>query len=108
MLESRSKSSHLGRRVAVAVIATTVQGVMPCERTAMGLALLAKLLSATFLMHSTSGSPGCFALRNTLGFSWGCTLLCLGFEVCTLLFFNHLSIASRSGNNVRVDSGTVE
>ncbi len=43
--------------LAVAVIATTVQCVMRRERTAMGLALLAKLLTATLLGDSTSGSP---------------------------------------------------
>jgi hypothetical protein len=59
------------------------------ERTAMGLALLAKLLTGTLLRDSTSGSPGRFALRVTLGFDWGCTALCLGFEVCTSLFFHH-------------------
>ena len=35
--------------LAIAVIATTVQDVMCHERTAMGLALLAKLLTATLL-----------------------------------------------------------
>jgi hypothetical protein len=43
--------------LAVAVIATTVQGVMRRERAAMGLASLAKLLTATLLGDSTSGSP---------------------------------------------------
>jgi hypothetical protein len=75
--------------LTVAVIATTVQDVMHRERTAMGLALLAKLLTATLLRDSTSGSPGHFALRVTLGFGWGCTTLCLGFEVRILLFFHH-------------------
>ncbi len=63
---------------------------MRCERTAMGLASLEKLLTATLLRGSTSGSPGRFALRVTLGFGWGCTTLCLGFEVRTSLFFHHL------------------
>ena len=43
--------------LAIAVIATTVQGVMRRERTAMGLASLAKLLTATLLGDSSSGSP---------------------------------------------------
>ncbi len=49
--------------LAVAVIAMTVQGVMRCERIAMGLALLAKFRHATLLRDSTSWSPGCFAVR---------------------------------------------
>ena len=48
--------------LAVAVISTTVQGVMHCERTAMGLALLAKLLTATVLRDSTSWAPRRLAL----------------------------------------------
>jgi hypothetical protein len=75
--------------LAVAVIATTVQGVMHCEWTTMGLALLAKLLTATLLRDLTSGSPGRFVLRVTLGFGWDCTALCLGFEVRTSFFFHH-------------------
>jgi hypothetical protein len=77
-------------RLAVAVKVTTVQGVMRHERTAMGFALLAKLLTATLLRDLTRGSLGCFALRFTLGFGWGCTALCPGFEVRTSLFFHHL------------------
>jgi hypothetical protein len=42
--------------LAVAVIATIVQGVMHRERTAMGLASLAKLLTVTLLGDLTSGS----------------------------------------------------
>jgi hypothetical protein len=66
----------------------------------MGLASLAKLLSATFLRDSTSRAPGRLALWVSLGLRWGCTAL--SFSTMT-----H-SIASRSGNKVRVDSGTVE
>ncbi len=58
------------------------------ERTAMGLALLAKLLTVTLLKDSTSRSLGRFALRVTLGFGWGCIALPFCLEVCTLLF-NH-------------------
>jgi hypothetical protein len=76
--------------LAVSVLATTVQGVMHRERTAMGLALLAELLTATLFRDLTSWSPGRFALRVTLGFGWGCTALCLCFEVHTSLFFHHL------------------
>jgi hypothetical protein len=75
--------------LAIAVIATTVQDVMHHEMTAMGLASLAKLLTATLLRDSTSGSPGRFALKVTFGFGWGCTALCLGFEVRTSLLFHH-------------------
>ncbi len=74
--------------LAIAVIATAVQDVMRRGRTAMGLALLAKLLTATPLRDSTSRPPGRFALRVTLGFGRGCTALCLCLEVHTLIFFH--------------------
>ncbi len=45
-----------------AVIATAVQGVVRCEGSTMDLALLAKLLSVTFLRDSTSQAPGRLAL----------------------------------------------
>jgi hypothetical protein len=74
--------------LAIAVIATAVQGIMRRERTAMGLALLAKLFAATLLRDSTSQPPGRFVLRVALGFGWGCTALPFCLEVPTLLF-NH-------------------
>ncbi len=79
------------KRLAIAVVAMSVQGVMHCERTAMGLAFLAKLLTATRLRDSTSRPPRRFALRVTLGFGWGFTTLPFCLEVCTLLF-NHDSL----------------
>jgi hypothetical protein len=74
--------------LAIAVIAMAVQGVVHRERTTMGLALLAKLLTATFLRDSTSRPPRRFVLRVTLGFGWSYTALPFCLEVCTLLF-NH-------------------
>jgi hypothetical protein len=71
-----------------AVIATAVQGVVRCERTAMGLATLAKLLTAAFLRDSTSLAPRCLALWVTFGFRWGCTAFSFPLEVCTFLL-NH-------------------
>ncbi len=69
--------------LTIAVIATAVQGVVRCEGTPMGLALLAKLLSATFLRDSISRAPGCLALWVSLGLGWGCTALSFCLEVCT-------------------------
>jgi hypothetical protein len=43
--------------LTIAVIATAVQGVVRCEGSAMGLALLAKLLTVTLLRDSTSRTP---------------------------------------------------
>jgi hypothetical protein len=45
------------------------------EGTAMGLATLAKLLTATLLRDSTSQTPRRLALWVTFGFGWGCTAL---------------------------------
>ncbi len=72
-----------------AVIAMAVQGVVGCEGSAMGLAPLAKLLTATLLRDSTSRAPRCLALWVTFGFGWGCIALsfCLT-KVCTFLH-NH-------------------
>jgi hypothetical protein len=72
----------------IAVIATAVQGVVGCEKTTMGPAMLAKLLTATLLRDSTSQAPRCLALWVTFGFGWGCTALSFCFEVCTFLL-NH-------------------
>jgi hypothetical protein len=46
----------------IAVIAMAVQGVVHCEGSAMGLAPLAKLLTATVLRDSTSWAPRRLAL----------------------------------------------
>jgi hypothetical protein len=54
----------------------------------MGLAMLAKLLTATFLRDSNSWAPRCLALWVTFGFGWGCTALSLCLEVRTFLL-NH-------------------
>ncbi len=48
--------------LTIAVIAMAVQGVVGCERTAVGLATLVKLLTATLLRDSTSWAPRRLAL----------------------------------------------
>ncbi len=77
--------------LTIAVIAMAVQGVVGREGTAMGLATLVKLLTATFLRDSTSRAPRRLALWVTFGFGWGCTALSFCLEVCTLLL-NHDSL----------------
>jgi hypothetical protein len=85
--------------LTIAVIVTAVQGFVGREGSAMGLAPLVKLLTATLLRDLTSRAPrrdGAvlpfpFALRFTPFFS---TMTCL--------------MASRSGSNVRMDLRTVE
>ncbi len=77
--------------LTIAVIATAVQGVVGCEGSAMGLASLAKLLTATLLRDSTSRAPRCFALWVTFGFGWGCTALSFHLKVHILLL-NHDSL----------------
>ncbi len=79
--------------LTIAVIATAVQGVVHREGSTMGLALLAKLLSATLLRDSTSRAPGRLALWVSLGLRWGCTALSFCLEVRTLLL-NHDSLDS--------------
>ncbi len=54
--------------LTIAVIATAVQGVVGCEGSAMSLATLAKLLTATLLRDSTSWPPRRLALQVTFGF----------------------------------------
>ncbi len=77
--------------LTIAVIATAVQGVVGCEGTTMGLAALAKLLTATLLRDSTSRAPRRLALWVTFGFGWGCTGLSFCLKVCTFLL-NHDSL----------------
>ncbi len=79
--------------LTIAVIATAVQGVVRCEGSAMGLAPLAKLLTATLLRDSTSQAPKCLALWVTFGLGWGCTAHPFCLEVCTFLL-NHDSLDS--------------
>jgi hypothetical protein len=74
--------------LTIAVIATAVQGVVRCEGSAMGLAPLAKLLTATLLRDSTSWAPRRLALWVTFGLGWGYTALSFCLEVCTFLL-NH-------------------
>jgi hypothetical protein len=74
--------------LTIVVIATAVQGVVHCKGSAMGLALLAKLLTATLLSDSTSRAPRCLVLWVTFGLGWGCTALSFCLKVCTFLL-NH-------------------
>ncbi len=60
--------------LTIDVIATAVQGVVDLVGTAVGLAMLAKLLTATLLKDSTSRAPRCLALWVTCGFGPGCTI----------------------------------
>jgi hypothetical protein len=76
--------------LTIAVIAMAVQGVMGLEGTTVGLATLAKLLTATLLSDSTSRAPRCLALQVTLGFRWGCTALPFCLKFCA--FLNHDSL----------------
>ncbi len=77
--------------LTIAVIATAVQGVVGLVGTAVGFAMLAKLLTATLLRDSTSWAPRCLSLRITLG--PGCSSLTLCLELI-LLLFNHDSLNS--------------
>jgi hypothetical protein len=69
--------------LTIAVIAMAVQGVVGREGTTVGLATLAKLLTAILLRDSTSRSPKHLALWVTFGFGWGCTTLSFCLKVCT-------------------------
>jgi hypothetical protein len=68
-----------------------VQSVVGREGSAMGLAPLAKLLTATLLRDSTSRAPRHLALWVTIGFGWGCTALSFHLKVHTFLL-NHDSL----------------
>ncbi len=71
--------------LTIAVIATAVQGVVGLVGTTVGLAMLAKLLTATLLRDLTSQAPRCLALWVTLGFGLGCTTLTLRLEFLAVL-----------------------
>jgi hypothetical protein len=74
--------------LTIAVIATAVLGVVGCEGFAMGLAPLAKLLTATLLRDLTIWAPRRLALWVTFGFGWGCTALSFHLEV-RIFLLNH-------------------
>ncbi len=88
LLRLRGLTCYCLKGLTIAVIATAVQGVVGCEGSTMGLALLAKLLSATFLRDSTSRAPGRLALWVSLGLRWGCTALSFCLEVRILLLYH--------------------
>jgi hypothetical protein len=77
-------------RLTIAVRATTVQGVMGLEGMAVGLATMAKLLTATLLRDSTSRAPRRLALWVTLGFGLGCTALPFCLECLAFLNYDSL------------------
>ncbi len=77
--------------LTIAVIATAVHCVVRREGSAMSLALLAKLLTATLLRDSTSQAPRRLALWVTFGLGWGYTALSFCLKVCTFLL-NHDSL----------------
>jgi hypothetical protein len=74
--------------LTIAVIATALQGVVGYEGNTMGLAALAKLLTATLVRDSTSRAPRCLVLWVTFGFGWGCSALSFCLKVHTFLL-NH-------------------
>ncbi len=74
--------------LTIAVIAMAVQGVVDQVGTAVGLAMLAKLLTATLLRDSTSRAPRRLVLWVTLGFGSGCTSRTFCLELLVVLL-NH-------------------
>ncbi len=77
--------------LTIVVIAMAVQGVVGLVGTAVSLAMLAKLLTATLLRDSTSWAPRRLALWVTLGLRLGCTSLTFHPELLVLLL-NHDSL----------------
>jgi hypothetical protein len=74
----------------IAVMATVVQGVVGLVGTAVGLATLARLLTATLLRDSTSWAPRCLTLWVTLGLGSGCTTVTLCLELLVVLLNHNL------------------
>ncbi len=79
--------------LTIVVIAMAALDVVCREGSAMGLAPLAKLLTATLLRDSTSRAPRCLVLWVTFRLGWGCTARSFCLEVCTFLL-NHDSLDS--------------
>jgi hypothetical protein len=88
LLGLKRLTSYCLEGLTIAVIATAVRGVVHREGSAMGLAPLATLLTATLLRDSTSRAPRCLALWVTFGLGRGCTALSFCLEICTFLL-NH-------------------
>jgi hypothetical protein len=74
--------------LTIAVIVTAVQGVVSLVGTAVGLATLAKLLTATLLRDLTCQAPRRLVHWVTLGFGLGCTSLTFCLELLVMLL-NH-------------------
>ncbi len=66
-------------------------GIVSLIGITVGLAMLAKLLTACLLRDSTSQAPRCLALWVTLGFRLGCTSLTFCLELLIMLL-NHDSL----------------
>ncbi len=62
-----------------------VQGVVDLVGTTVGLATLAKLLTATLLRDSTSRAPRQLVLWVTLGLGSGCSNLTFHLELLVML-----------------------
>ncbi len=84
----------------MAVIVTAVQGVVGLVGTAVGLAMLAKLLTATLLKDSPVGPPD--ALCFGLFLASDQAVLALPFALSFLFCFSTMmrSIASRFGSSI--------
>jgi hypothetical protein len=76
--------------LTIAVIAMAVQCIVGLVGTSVGLATLAKLLTATLLRNLTSWAPRRLALWVTLGFRSGCTSLTLCLELLVMLLNHNL------------------
>ncbi len=74
----------------------------------MGLAPLAKLLSATFLRTQPVGPPDALGFGFPLGSDGAVPPFPFALRFAPFFSTMTCSIASRSGNKVRVDLGTVE
>ncbi len=90
LLGLRGLTCYCLEGLTIAVIATEVQGVVGLLGTAIGHAMLAKLLTATLLRDLTSQTPRHPALRVALGFGPGCTSLTLCLELLVVLLNNDL------------------
>ncbi len=91
LLGLRGLTCYCLKGLTIAVIAMAVQGVVHCEGSTMGIALLADFLTAPLLRDSTSRAPRRLAFWVTFGLRWGCTALSFHLKVHTFLL-NHDSL----------------
>jgi hypothetical protein len=94
--------------LTIAVIAMSVQGVVGCEGTAMGLAFWQNFSLQPFLGTRPVGPPD--ALRFGLPLALDGAVLPFPFTLRFAPFFSTMTclMAFRSGSNVRVNLGIVE